>query len=130
KLTAEGGPSMGDVKYHLGKTYNHHAETGKDVELQLLFNPSHLEAVNASVIGVARAKKDVGGKVLSVLIHGDSAVAGQGIVAECNNMMEPEAYNVGGTLHLIANNQIGFTADSPESISGEYCTDIFKSTGT
>ena len=129
KLTAECGPSSGDVKYHLGKTYNHHAESGKDIELQLLFNPSHLEAVNGSVLGVARAKRDMGGKVLPILIHGDSAVAGQGVVAECNNMMATEAYGVGGTMHIVANNQIGFTADTDEAVSGDYCTDIFKAIG-
>lgn len=129
KLTTEGGPLSGDVKYHLGKVYNHHAANGKDVELQLLFNPSHLEAVNPSVLGLARAKQDAGQKVLPVLMHGDSAVAGQGIVAECNNLMTLAPYNVGGTLHIVINNQIGFTADVADAVSGDYCTDGFKSLG-
>ncbi|NBX86012.1 MAG: 2-oxoglutarate dehydrogenase E1 component, partial [Proteobacteria bacterium] len=128
KLTVEGGPSSGDVKYHAGKTYVHPAKAGP-IELQLLYNPSHLEAVNPSVLGVARAKADAGSPSLAVLMHGDSAVAGQGVVAETNNLMALAAYNVGGTLHIIINNQIGFTADAPEAFGGRYCTDIFKSLG-
>lgn len=128
KLTAEGGPSSGDVKYHLGKVYNAHTPSG-DVELQLMFNPSHLEAVNPLVLGVARAKADNGigvGAVLPVLIHGDSAVAGQGVVAEVNNFLGLPAFHVGGCLHFVLNNQVGFTADPVDAYAGAYCTDIFK----
>lgn len=129
KLSDEGGPSSGDVKYHLGKTYVHKSEQGFPVMLELLFNPSHLEAVNPFVLGVARGRRDAGAVVLPVLIHGDSAVAGQGVVAECNNMMGAKAYDVGGVLHLVANNQIGFTADVGEAGGAYYCTDVFKSLG-
>ncbi|MCP5405820.1 MAG: 2-oxoglutarate dehydrogenase E1 component [Pseudomonadaceae bacterium] len=131
-------PLAGDVKYHMGKVYNHQAENGDGVELELMYNPSHLEAVNPLVLGAARAKAAAYGResgmanfarVLPVLIHGDSAVAGQGIVAECNNLMALEPYNVGGTIHIIANNQVGFTADPTDAVSGDYCTDIFKSLG-
>ncbi|MBI1309255.1 MAG: 2-oxoglutarate dehydrogenase E1 component [Proteobacteria bacterium] len=129
KFTQEGGPSSGDVKYHMGKSYVHHADNGKEIALQLLYNPSHLEAVNGSVLGVARALADKGRAVLPILMHGDSAVAGQGIVAECNNLMNVPAYRVGGTLHLVINNQVGFTASATDALSGTYCTDIFKSLG-
>lgn len=128
KLTTEGGPSSGDVKYHLGKVYNAHTPSG-DVELQLMFNPSHLEAVNAMVLGAARAKADLAGgdeKVLPVIIHGDSAVAGLGNVAETNNLMGLKAYHAGGTLHFVLNNQVGFTANPEDAFAGAYCTDIFK----
>ncbi|PZP39921.1 MAG: 2-oxoglutarate dehydrogenase E1 component, partial [Pseudomonas fluorescens] len=130
KMTLEGGPSSGDVKYHMGKVYTTHTASG-DVELQLLYNPSHLEAVNASVLGVARAKADLSSDtayttVLPVLIHGDSAVAGQGIVAEVNNLMGVPAYHVGGTVHFVLNNQVGFTADPVDAFATAYCTDIFK----
>jgi 2-oxoglutarate dehydrogenase E1 component len=131
-----GMPSSGDVKYHLGKVYDAHYGSS-NITLQLLFNPSHLEAVNPSVLGVARARTDVGEAALPVLIHGDSAVAGQGTVAECNNLMNLSPYTVGGTIHLVLNNQVGFTADPTDALgtskfaedSAPYCTDIFKSLG-
>ncbi len=131
-----GMPSSGDVKYHLGKTYLAHYGSSK-ITLQLLFNPSHLEAVNPSVLGVARARIEAGEAALPVLIHGDSAVAGQGTVAECNNLMNLSPYTVGGTLHLVLNNQVGFTADPTDALgtgkfteaSQPYCTDVFKSLG-
>lgn len=128
KLTAEGGPSSGDVKYHLGKVYNAQTKAGA-VELQLMFNPSHLEIVNPVVLGAARAKADVAGGVGAVLpiqIHGDSAVSGQGTVPETNNLMDLPAYTVGGTLHFVLNNQVGFTADPTDVWAGGYCTDVFK----
>ncbi len=132
KLVQEGGPSSGDVKYHLGKTYETTTAAGK-VELQLLFNPSHLEAVNAMVLGAARAKGDKlegrGKAVLPILIHGDSAVAGLGNVPETNNLMGLRAYDVGGTLHIVLNNQVGFTANPEDAFGGAYCTDIFKQLG-
>ena len=133
KLTVTGGPSSGDVKYHLGKTYRHTAANGTPVVLDLLYNPSHLEAVNPLVLGKARAlNEQFGGPeaVLPVLIHGDSAVAGQGVVAECNNLMNLPAYTVGGTLHIVLNNQVGFTADPADALGGTYATDIFRSLGT
>lgn len=138
KYTDEGGPTAGDVKYHAGKVYNHHAENGAGIELELMFNPSHLEAVNPVVLGAARAKasqywEKAGqgdfGTVLSILMHGDAAVAGLGIVSECNNMSMLEYNTVGGTLHIVINNQVGFTAGNEESVGGDYCTDIFKSIG-
>lgn len=128
KMTVEGGPSVGDVKYHMGKVYKAHT-VGGDVTLQLLFNPSHLEAVNGSVLGVARGKRDTGAGVLAVMVHGDSAVAGQGSVAESNNLMGLPAYDVGGVLHFVLNNQVGFTANPDDAYAGVYCTDIFKSMG-
>lgn len=128
KMTIEGGPSSGDVKYHLGKVYNAHTANG-DVELELMYNPSHLETVNPIVLGAARAKADAGagfGAVLPVLIHGDSAVAGQGIVAEVNNFLGLPAFHCGGIIHFVLNNQVGFTADPVDAYAGAYCTDIFK----
>lgn len=127
----EGAPSSGDVKYHLGKVYEAHYGSST-ITLQLLFNPSHLEAVNPSVLGVTRARIEAGEAALPVLIHGDSAVAGQGIVAECNNLMSLKPYSVGGVIHVVLNNQVGFTAD-PADVYGTsanpYCTDIFQSLG-
>ena len=133
KFTQEGGPSSGDVKYHMGKVYEASTAAGK-IELQLLYNPSHLEAVNAMVLGVARAKADAldskGKGVLPVLIHGDSAVAGLGNVPESNNLMGLKAYDAGGTIHFVLNNQVGFTANPEDAFGGAYCTDIFKQLGT
>ncbi|MCA3244447.1 MAG: 2-oxoglutarate dehydrogenase E1 component [Alphaproteobacteria bacterium] len=126
-----GAASAGDVKYHLGKVYEAHYGANA-ITLQLLFNPSHLEAVNPSVLGVARARQERGEAALPVLIHGDSAVAGQGVVAECNNLMSLAPYRVGGTLHLVLNNQVGFTGDPADTWgtgSEAYCTDIFKALG-
>ncbi len=131
KMTVEGGPSSGDVKYHMGKVYNTHTASG-DVELELMFNPSHLEAVNAMVLGAARAKADLAGgieNVLPIQIHGDSAVAGLGNVAETNNLMGLPAYHAGGVIHFVLNNQVGFTADPVDAFAGAYCTDIFKHLG-
>lgn len=131
KMTVEGGPSSGDVKYHMGKVYNAHTASG-DVELELMFNPSHLEAVNAMVLGNARAKADLAGgieNVLPIQIHGDSAVAGLGNVAETNNLMGLPAYHAGGVIHFVLNNQVGFTADPVDAFAGAYCTDIFKHLG-
>jgi 2-oxoglutarate dehydrogenase E1 component len=132
-LTTTGGPISGDVKYHLGKTYTHKAENGTTVTLDLLYNPSHLEAVNPMVLGKSRARAEELGStaaVLPILVHGDSAVAGQGVVAECNNLMSLPAYRVGGTLHIVLNNQVGFTADPADAVGGTYSTDIFRSLGT
>lgn len=120
----------GDVKYHLGYEGEFSAE-GSSVKLSLVPNPSHLEFVNAVVEGVARAKQDAvhasdRRAVLPVLMHGDAAVAGQGIVFECLNYASLEGYTTGGTLHIVINNQIGFTTTPEESRSTRYCTDLAK----
>jgi 2-oxoglutarate dehydrogenase E1 component len=116
----------GDVKYHQGKSYDIKTRSGHKVHMSLLNNPSHLEAVNPVVMGSAKAKeKEHGkGKVIPLLIHGDTAFAGQGIVAESLNLANLDGYSVGGTIHLVVNNQIGFTCNPQGAFSGEYCTDV------
>lgn len=121
----------GDVKYHLG--YDNAIETkeGHTVQMRLASNPSHLEAVNPVVQGKARARQrkhnDTERKqVLPILIHGDAAFAGQGIVAEVLNFSQLPGYRTGGTLHIVVNNQIGFTTTPKEARSTNYCTDIAK----
>ena len=121
----------GDVKYHIGATGEFHAADGSVIALHLASNPSHLEAVDPVVLGRARAKQDrlgtVGWKsVLPLIIHGDAAFAGQGIVAESLNMATLRAYDVGGTIHVIVNNLLGFTAVPEESNSSRFSTDIAK----
>lgn len=121
----------GDVKYHRGYSGDQDVGNGKLVHLSMLNNPSHLESVNAVVLGKTRAKQDLVGdsdrrRVVSLLIHGDAAVAGQGVVAECLNMSQLEGYTVGGTLHIVVNNLVGFTTDWSDSRSTRYCTDIGK----
>lgn len=119
----------GDVKYHLG--FHSHITTpnGKEVNLQLVPNPSHLEVVDPVVTGFARAKADTlynndYSKILPILIHGDAAVAGQGVVYELLQMSRLEGYAVGGTIHFVINNQIGFTTDFDDARSADYCTSI------
>ncbi len=119
----------GDVKYHLGFSSQYPTEAGKSVYLKLMPNPSHLEAVNPIVTGFARAKADAiyksdYDKILPVLIHGDSAVAGQGIVYEVLQMAKLDGYYSGGTIHFVINNQIGFTTDFGDARSSDYCTSI------
>lgn len=119
----------GDVKYHLGFSSEHEAPAGHTINLQLCPNPSHLEVVNPVVTGFARSKANVlynaeYDKTLPILIHGDAALAGQGIVYEIAQMSELEGYNVGGTLHLVINNQIGFTTDFEDARSSDYCTSV------
>jgi len=120
----------GDVKYHLG--YSNDRKVGdKKVHLSLSFNPSHLEFVNAVVAGRVRAKQDRRGdeprtQVLPLLIHGDAAFAGQGIVAELFNMADLPGYRVGGTVHIVVNNQVGFTTDPSDARSTRYATDVAK----
>ena len=119
----------GDVKYHLGFRGEHTTKDGKKVNLQLCPNPSHLEAVNPVVIGFSRSKADViyeseYDKILPVLIHGDASVAGQGIVYEVLQMSRLDGYYIGGTIHFVINNQIGFTTDFDEARSSDYCTSI------
>ncbi len=119
----------GDVKYHLGFSSQYPVEGGKDVYLKLMPNPSHLEAVNPIVTGFARAKADAiyksdYNKILPLLIHGDAAVAGQGIVYEVLQMAKLDGYYSGGTIHFVINNQIGFTTDFDEARSSDYSTSI------
>ncbi|ATC58084.1 2-oxoglutarate dehydrogenase E1 component [Vibrio anguillarum] len=121
----------GDVKYHQGFSADF-ATPGGDVHLALAFNPSHLEIVNPVVIGSVRARQDRlgdedGSTVLPISIHGDSAIAGQGVVAETFNMSQARGYCVGGTVRIVINNQVGFTTSNPRDIrSTMYCTDIAK----
>ncbi|HLP20933.1 MAG TPA: 2-oxoglutarate dehydrogenase E1 component [Chitinophagales bacterium] len=119
----------GDVKYHLGFASQYPTDAGKDVYLKLMPNPSHLEAVNPVVTGFARAKADViyksnYDKILPLLIHGDAAVAGQGIVYEVLQMAKLDGYYTGGTIHYVINNQIGFTTNFDDARSSDYSTSI------
>ena len=121
----------GDVKYHLGHTTVHKTVDGKEVVMNIAPNPSHLEAVDPVVEGIARAKinNDYGmesGKVLPILIHGDAAVAAQGVVYETLQMEKLAGYSTGGTLHIVINNQLGFTTNYLDARSSTYCTDIAK----
>ncbi|MGV3667961.1 MAG: 2-oxoglutarate dehydrogenase E1 component [Leptospira bouyouniensis] len=120
-----------DVKYHLGYSNNVMTHYGKEVKLSLAFNPSHLEAVDPVIFGSVRARQEMAkdidrSKFMPVAIHGDAAFAGQGVVAETLNMMNLEGYTVGGTFHIVINNQIGFTTLPSESRSTLYATDLAK----
>lgn len=129
---ADYGNTSGDVKYHLGYTadltYGPHS-----VHASLLYNPSHLEFIGPVVTGSVRARQDAlpegeqRAAVLPIIIHGDAAMAGQGVVAETFNMSKTPAFDVGGSLHLVINNQVGFTAVKADSMSAEYCSSIAKS---
>ncbi|KYQ94461.1 2-oxoglutarate dehydrogenase [Tieghemostelium lacteum] len=121
----------GDVKYHLGTSYDRVTSTGKKVHLSLVANPSHLEAVNPVVEGKVRAKQHYSNdanqdKTLAITLHGDASVAGQGIVYETLHLMKLQNYSTGGTIHIVVNNQIGFTTNPSSSRSSEYCTDVAK----
>ncbi len=121
----------GDVKYHLGYVNDFETSAGRRVHLALCFNPSHLEFVNPVAQGRCRAKQDRMGdferkKGLTILIHGDAAFAGEGVVQETLNMSQLKGYRTGGTLHIVVNNQIGFTTGPQESRSSTYCTDVAK----
>ncbi|MDR1876332.1 MAG: 2-oxoglutarate dehydrogenase E1 component [Flavobacteriaceae bacterium] len=121
----------GDVKYHLGSSNKYNTKKGKTVKISLAPNPSHLETVDAIVEGIARAKTDHDynedyGKVLPILIHGDAAIAAQGIVYEVIQMMNLDGYKTGGTIHIVVNNQVGFTTNYLDARSSTYCTDIAK----
>ncbi|MEL6810137.1 MAG: 2-oxoglutarate dehydrogenase E1 component [Bacteroidota bacterium] len=123
----------GDVKYHMGWTSFRETDGGKKVRMDLAPNPSHLETVNAVVGGIARAKLDdhLGSdekKLLPILIHGDAAVAGQGVVYEFIQMAQLDGYRTGGTIHVVANNQVGFTTNYLDARSSTYCTDVGKVT--
>ncbi len=121
----------GDVKYHLGFETKRKTSDGHEVEIRLAANPSHLEAVNPVVEGKARARQRIREdldrkRVLPILIHGDAAIAGQGVVAEVFNFSQLKGYRTGGTIHLVINNQIGFTTDPSDARSSRYCTDVAK----
>ena len=121
----------GDVKYHLGSTGVHRADGGGDIVVSVAPNPSHLEAVSPVVEGVVRAKQTRLGdamreRVIPVLLHGDAAFAGQGVVAETLNLSQLDGYHTGGTVHIVINNQIGFTTNPYEARSSIYCTDIAR----
>ena len=123
----------GDVKYHLGWTSNRMTDSGLWVNLNIAPNPSHLEAVNAVVEGITRAKQDRAyadqpKKVMPILIHGDAAIAAQGVVYEVVQMAQLEGYKTGGTIHIVVNNQIGFTTNYLDGRSSTYCTDVGKAT--
>lgn len=124
----------GDVKYHKGFTSEVLTRAGKKVAITLTPNPSHLESVNSVVEGQVRARQDALGKegerrVIPILVHGDAALAGQGIVYETLQMCSLEGYKTGGTIHVVINNQIGFTTLPKEGRSTQYCTDIAKTFG-
>jgi 2-oxoglutarate dehydrogenase E1 component len=121
----------GDVKYHLGHSFDFTTESGKKVHLSLCFNPSHLEYVNPVVIGRTRGKQDrvddrARSKTVAVLIHGDAAFAGEGVVQETLNLSQLDAYTTGGTIHVVVNNQIGFTTPPSQARSTTYATDVAK----
>jgi 2-oxoglutarate dehydrogenase E1 component len=125
----------GDVKYHLGYKTKRELPDGHQVSIRLSPNPSHLEAVNSVVEGIARARQHVRqdseerSRVVAVLVHGDAAFAGQGVVAETLNMSQLEGYRTGGTIHIVVNNQIGFTTLPADARSSRYCTDVAKMIG-
>ncbi len=123
----------GDVKYHLGWTSDRVTENGKKINLNIAPNPSHLETVGAVVEGIVRAKQDDKypdnpSQVLPIIVHGDAAIAGQGLVYEIVQMAQLEGYKTNGTIHIVVNNQIGFTTNYLDARSSTYCTDIAKVT--
>ncbi len=120
----------GDVKYHIGATGKHTSRAGNQMVVEVASNPSHLESVDPVVEGMVRAKQDLqergGDSVLPVLIHGDAAFAGQGVVAETLNLSQLRGYRTGGTVHVIVNNQLGFTTGSEYGRSSVYASDVAK----
>ncbi len=129
----EEGISLGDVKYHLGYENEVVTDDGKKVKLSLIPNPSHLETVAPLVEGMARAKIDHTynndfSKIAPIVIHGDAAIAGQGVAYEVVQMAQLPGYKTGGTIHIVVNNQVGFTTDYLEARSSTYCTDVAKVT--
>lgn len=123
----------GDVKYHLGLTLDKTYQSGESLRMNLVPNPSHLETVDAVAEGITRAKIDRkyngdSSKILPILVHGDAAIAGQGIVYEVIQMSQLNGYTTGGTIHIVVNNQIGFTTNYLDARSSTYCTDIAKVT--
>jgi 2-oxoglutarate dehydrogenase E1 component len=130
-LSADSVQGSGDVKYHLGAHGTYHSANGNAIEVELAANPSHLETVNGVVLGMVRAKQDniqppLLYSVIPVLMHGDAAFAGQGIVYEGLAMSDINGYRVGGTIHLVVNNQIGFTTSPKFARSSLYATDVAK----
>ena len=123
----------GDVKYHLGLTSDRTTSTGKKININLAPNPSHLETVGAVIEGITRAKQDHYfpddfSKVLPIAVHGDAAIAGQGILYEIIQMAQLDGYKTGGTIHIVINNQVGFTTNYLDARSSTYCTDVAKVT--
>ncbi len=123
----------GDVKYHLGLTLDKTYQNGKKIKMNLVPNPSHLETVAPVAEGITRAKidEDYGGdnsKIVPIIVHGDAAIAGQGVVYEVGQMSQLNGYKTGGTIHIVVNNQIGFTTNYLDARSSTYCTDVAKVT--
>ena len=123
----------GDVKYHLGWTSDRLTDNGNRINLSIAPNPSHLETVGAVVEGITRAKQDKlnpedASKVLPIVVHGDAAIAGQGLVYEVVQMAQLDGYKTNGTIHIVVNNQIGFTTNYLDARSSTYCTDVAKVT--
>ena len=121
----------GDVKYHLGAEGEFTSERGANIKVSVAANPSHLEAVDPVLEGIARAKQDMLDRganypVLPLLVHGDAAFAGQGVVAETLNLSQLRGYRTGGTIHVVVNNQVGFTTSPGSSRSSLYCTDVAR----
>ena len=121
----------GDVKYHLGHSHDYRTRAGREVHLSLCFNPSHLEFVNPVALGRVRAKQDRGQdrertRAMALLIHGEAALAGEGIIQEALNLERLNAYEVGGVVHVVVNNQIGFTTPPSAARSTTYATDVMK----
>ncbi|WP_441922025.1 multifunctional oxoglutarate decarboxylase/oxoglutarate dehydrogenase thiamine pyrophosphate-binding subunit/dihydrolipoyllysine-residue succinyltransferase subunit [Marmoricola sp. RAF53] len=121
----------GDVKYHLGAEGEFTAGSGANIKVSIAANPSHLETVDPVLEGIARAKQDVLNRgaeypVLPLLVHGDAAFAGQGVVAETLNLSQLRGYRTGGTIHVVVNNQVGFTTSPASSRSSLYCTDVAR----
>jgi 2-oxoglutarate dehydrogenase E1 component len=128
-IDPEVNDGQGDVKYHLGSSSTRTMSSGKQITVSVAANPSHLEAVNPVVQGIVRPKQDLRGdtrreRVIPVLIHGDAAMVGQGVVQETLNLSQLEGYATGGTIHLVINNQIGFTTGPSVARSSPYCTDV------
>ncbi|PWI28968.1 2-oxoglutarate dehydrogenase E1 component [Flavobacteriaceae bacterium LYZ1037] len=123
----------GDVKYHLGWTSDRITNSGKKINLNIAPNPSHLETVGAVVEGIVRAKQDDKypdnpSQVLPIIVHGDAAIAGQGLVYEIVQMAQLDGYKTNGTIHIVVNNQVGFTTNYLDARSSTYCTDVGKVT--
>ena len=136
-ITEAQSQGSGDVKYHLGQHGVYTSPSGSTIEVDLAANPSHLEAVDPVVVGMARARMDLISyhaglgpfPVLPLLVHGDAAFAGQGVVAETFNLSQIKGYRVGGTIHVVINNQLGFTTTPEVARSSEYSTDVAKMVG-